>query len=131
MKYKVDVLEVQGINKRVHVAGDVVTDKHFPEGVAAQLEKKGYLKPIGKKENEKELKAAEKKLAESTKGYEEVQRLVKEIEDEIKEESAKKDKADQKILDNLNVELKEAQADLQTAEKELNTAKANVKKLQE
>lgn len=42
-QYKVVVLRVQGINKITYKAGDIVEDNNFPQGVAAELVKGGYL----------------------------------------------------------------------------------------
>lgn len=46
MKYIVIALSVGGAGKRIFHAGDVVTERDFPEGQAPELVEKGFLKPI-------------------------------------------------------------------------------------
>lgn len=55
--YRVKVLGVQGINNKIFVANEIVTDAHFPEGNAAILAKEGKLEEIAEKKAEKVVKA--------------------------------------------------------------------------
>lgn len=46
MEYKVIALSVGGLGNKIFKAGDVVTERNFPEGNAAELVEKGFLSPI-------------------------------------------------------------------------------------
>lgn len=60
---KVKVIRVQGHNKTTHKSGDVVNEKHFPEGNFEKLVKGGYLQEIDPEEatEESPAKVKEKK----------------------------------------------------------------------
>jgi hypothetical protein len=47
MEYKVIALSVSGRRNKIFRAGDIVTDKNFPEGNATKLVEEGFIKPIG------------------------------------------------------------------------------------
>jgi len=53
MNYKVIVLGVQGINNKVYGPGEIVTEKHFPEGNAEKLVKDGKLEEVKLQEEPK------------------------------------------------------------------------------
>ena len=123
-RYKVVVLGVQGLNKKVYGPGDVVTEKNFPEGVAAQLVKSGHLESLTKANDEKKQKEAEKALKEAEKVYKSAQKSVVELE------KAKEGEKDEKKLKELESALEKAGGELTKAEVKLNAAKAALKELQ-
>lgn len=89
-KYKVKVLGVQGINKKVYGPGEIVTEKNFPEGNAEKLVEEGKLEPVTNKER----KEAEEKTfaAEEQKKLEAEEKVKAEKERKEAEEKARKDR---------------------------------------
>ncbi len=47
-KYRVDVLEIQGIGKKMHYGGEEITEKDLPPGHAELMEKMGKISLIKK-----------------------------------------------------------------------------------
>lgn len=123
-KFKVAVLGVQGLNKKVYGPGAIVTEKNFPEGVAAQLVKSGHLESMNKANDEKKLKEAEKNLKDAEKDYTSAQKAVAELE---KQKEGEKDEKKKKDLDGA---IEKAGKELTEAEVKLNGAKAALKELQ-
>lgn len=123
-KYKVDVLGVLGINKKKYKANDIVEDKNFPEGVAKELCKKGYLISLEKGSEDKKLKAAEKAVDEAADNYRSAQVALKELEEKQGKESDAEKKKE------FDPDIAEAKTALKEAEKALNDAKAKLKGLQ-
>jgi len=66
-KYRVKVLGVQGINNRVYVANEIVTEENFPEGNAAILVKDGKLEEIWSKQEERESEEIQSKPVQKAK----------------------------------------------------------------
>jgi hypothetical protein len=122
-RYEVIVLGVQGLNKKIYTAGEKVTEGNFPAGVAEELVKSGHLKSLEKKSDKKQEEAM-KNLETCTTAYAEAQKAFTEIESKLADEK------DEKKLDELNIELTNAKDTLKAAEKALNKAKADIKKLQ-
>jgi hypothetical protein len=87
--YRVIVLRVQGINKKTYEAGEIVSDENFPEGVAYELCKKGYLRSETKDDESKMVKAEEKAKADADKTKLEAENKAK-----AEKEAEEKTKAD-------------------------------------
>jgi hypothetical protein len=89
-QYKVKVLQVQGINKKIYNAGTIVSDQNFPEGVALELLKSGHLGELSKDESAKFQKAnaaKNKALKEAQAVVEDAQAALDKASDEEKEDA--------------------------------------------
>ncbi|MBA7563355.1 hypothetical protein ES708_05010 [subsurface metagenome] len=128
-KYKVKTLGVQGLNK-VFQANEIVSDTNFPEGVAAELVKKGHLDPLDKSEVKRELAAVQRKLTEAQKNLEEKTRIYNDALKEIRTLEIEKDKEKKaEKIKELNLKIEKASEDLKEFEINFNDARVAVKKL--
>lgn len=120
--YRVAVLKIQGINKKMYVADDIVEDGNFPEGVAKELVKEGRIVPLSKKESDQKAKedAKVKALKEAFKKAQEDHQKAQEAYDLLLGEL---EGADEARKESLEAEIEKAKSELDKATEQLEKLK--------
>ncbi|MBA7533401.1 hypothetical protein ES705_25640 [subsurface metagenome] len=130
-KYKVKTLGVQGLNKKVFQANEIVSDSNFPEGMAAELVKKGALNPLDKSEGKRELEERKKRLTEAQKNLEVKTKIYNDALKEIRALETKRDKEKRaEKIKELDLKIEKASENLKEFEVNFNDARGAVKKIQ-
>lgn len=123
-RYKVKVLGILGLNKKVFDANEIVTDSQFPTGVAEKLVSKGYLESLDKKGDKKKLDDAKAALVDAEKAY-------NDLYSELSNVTISKEKeTDETKIAEIDAKIEKLEGDIKEAEGKLNKAKAEVKKYQ-
>ena len=88
-KYKVNVLEIQGINKKIYTGGEIIDTKNLPVGIPEIMEKEGKISLISKTELKPEPKPKPKPKPKTETAEQKLRRQFDSIKSENKPDQVK------------------------------------------